>query len=459
MKPIRLCEYSVKETSLSADVRQSIEEAAERWRLANGLNNLPLQFGGASGTKLTSKQWVGVVQAGGVRVEIFPKLDRALLDRESPTEPEAASALQGLVRVLEISQHRNLVDVGDAKLDAIPTNYFDLLSVLFARRLSRELTAGRPHAYLGHSDDLPMVRGRIDFGRQVTSLWGRMDRIACRWDEFSPDTPLARLLRCTVEVLIENATGSRAFEELLVCRALLDGVSPVNVQTALSQSRFLGWTRINKRFETCAEVAIGILQGFGRGFEGESKPSFMFLIDMNKLFEDYASELISRRFDDVSVHRQKHIGHLLEAGSERSKGLISQRPDLNWLHQGVSYVADAKYKRVESWLEDEEVGTGWGSNDVRQLICYGQLLKEPPGGHRTEKLLMLSPCLGFEELPEEPWHTAFDGVKIGRAAINMTPGDSYKDLKKQDLKKLVRLPGEGRSGSLIAQKSLQVCAV
>ena len=436
MKPIRLCEYSVKETSLSADVRQSIEEAAERWRLANGLNDLPLQFGGASGTKLTSKQWVGVVQAGGVRVEIFPKLDRALLDRESPTEPEAASALQGLVRVLEISQHRNLVDVGDAKLDAIPTNFFDLLSVLFARRLSRELTAGRPHAYLGHSDDLPMVRGRIDFGRQVTSLWGRMDRIACRWDEFSPDTPLARLLRCTVEVLIENATGSRAFEELLVCRALLDGVSPVNVQTALSQSRFLGWTRINKRFETCAEVAIGILQGFGRGFEGESKASFIFLIDMNKVFEDYASALISRQYGGVPVFAQKRIGHLLKAGSESKQCQIPQKPDLVWEHQGVSYVADAKYKLVKSWTEKGEEGTGWIPNDVRQLICYGQLLKKPEGERRNERLLILSPCVGFEGLPPESWGTTFDGVPIGRAAINMTPGDSYEDLEK-----LIRLPG------------------
>lgn len=437
METIRLCEYSTKETTLPADIRRGIEEAADRWRLANDLNDLPLEFGGASGTKLTSKQWVGVVQSGGVRVEIFPKLDKALLKSESPTESGAASAMRGLVRVLEISQHRNLVDVGDAKLDAIPTSYLDLLAVLFARRLSRELVAGRPHAYLGHSDDLPLVRGRIDFGRQVTRLWGRMDRIACRWDEFSPDTPLARLLRCTVEILIENATGSLALEELLVCRAFLDEVSSVNVQTALSEARFLGWSRINKRFETCADVAVGILQGFGRGFEGESKASFMFLIDMNKLFEDYASELISRQYGGVTVSPQERIGYLLRAGSESDQRQIPQKPDLVWEHQGVSYVADAKYKLVKSWTENGEDGSGWIPNDVRQLICYGQLLKKPAGERRSERLLVLSPCVGFEGLPPESWATTFDGVPIGRAAVNMTPGDSYEDLEK-----LIRLPGE-----------------
>lgn len=423
---------------MPADIRKSIEEAADRWRLASDLKDPPLEFGGASGTKLTANQWVGVVQAGGVRVEIFPKLDKALLGRESPNDIEAASAMRGLVRVLEISQHRNLVDVGDAKLDAIPTNYLDLLAMLFARRLNRELVAGRPHAYLGQSDDLPLVRGRIDFGRQVTRLWGRMDRIACRWDEFSPDTPLARLLRCTVEVLIENATGSLALEDLLVCRALLDEVSPVNVQTALSQARFLGWTRSNKRFETCAEVAIGILQGIGRGFEGESKASFIFLIGMNKLFEDYASALISRQYGGVTVFAQKRIGYLLKAGAESGQGQIPQKPDLVWEHQGVSYVADAKYKLVKSWTENGEEGTGWIPDDVRQLICYGQLLKRPEGERRSERLLVLSPCVGFEGLPPETWGTTFDGVPIGRAAINMTPGDSYEDLEK-----LVRLPGGG----------------
>jgi hypothetical protein len=81
---------------------------------------------------------------------------------------------------------------------------------------------------MNQRDDLSLVRDRIEFARQATVLFGRLNIIACTWDELTPDTPLARLLRCATELLLNRVRLPVAAADLRDALAILEEVEPVH---------------------------------------------------------------------------------------------------------------------------------------------------------------------------------------------------------------------------------------
>jgi len=206
-----------------------------------------------------------------------------------------------------------------------------LLAWLFARRLRAQLAAGQPREYISMRDDLPLVRGSVDFTRQTTVLFGRPDRIACSWDEFTPDTPLMRLLRCACALLLSRARLPGTMNELQEALSLLADVSDVHPVEAVASARQIRWSRLNARWKSCHDLALAALQGSGRDIGSGSTESFVFLLDMNQLFESYCARWLAAR-TGAQIREQFPLGHLLVSPGNK----IRQIPDFFWLNPAGS---------------------------------------------------------------------------------------------------------------------------
>jgi len=347
---------------------------------------------------------VGVIEAGGVCVEIYPKLDAGLVKDERVTDQRAATVMKNLLWLLEESGHEGFIDAGEAEVEESPESICDLLAWLFARRLRHQLGMGLAQEYIGIRDDLPLVRGRIDFARQSTVHFGRPDVIACSWDEFTPDTPLARLLRCAAEVLLECVRLPGAAADLRDALAMFDEVESVPPVQAVASAAGIRWSRLNARWRPCHDLALAVLTGQGREMHAGSNGSFVFLIDMNRLFEDYCLRWLEKTFHQ-RIEPQKCLGTLLVAPDKR----IAQDADFLWLDESDIWVGDAKYKLpdAQNWPRIE---------DLRQLICYGQLAQRLHTG-RPSRLMIMHPTTGEEKF--ETLQT-FDAQELRLQSIRVT---------------------------------------
>ena len=65
---------------------------------------------------------------------------------------------------------------------------------LFARRLTSVLRSGVLRDYRQEEDDRRALRGRLMIECQFTRFAGRLDLFGCRFDEFSPNIQLNRIL-------------------------------------------------------------------------------------------------------------------------------------------------------------------------------------------------------------------------------------------------------------------------
>jgi 5-methylcytosine-specific restriction enzyme subunit McrC len=366
-KPIRICEYGATEVpELTKSQRFRILEATAEWFGVDTSADLPLSFSGPEGSRLIASDHVGVVEVAGCTIEIYPKLDRNLLNVDRvPDGVSCATTMQNLLWMMQVAGFMEITEADAGHLANSPSPFYDIFAYLMAKNLREQLEAGVVHSYRPEQDDLPCVRGRIDILDQVTRNWNRFDRIACCWDEFTPDIHLNQILKCSCTVLKHRVQSFTAFSALDDCCVMLDEVSNIDISTAASLASSLVWDRANDRYRRCFDMALRMLTGASHQMASGSVDSFVFLLDMKYLFEAYVKAALVDRFGS-SVQAQRPIGHLFT----RPGNLIAQKPDYIWNDRGTRWIGDAKYKRLE-------VNKGVSSvrpDDVRQVTVYAELM-------------------------------------------------------------------------------------
>jgi 5-methylcytosine-specific restriction endonuclease McrBC regulatory subunit McrC len=436
--PLRVSEWSSVSVSGQLDSEQcaAIEHAAETWRGINGLSAAPLSFSGSHGDTLCACQYVGVVEVFGATVEIYPKLDKRLLSLDRLTSDALAdSVMQNLLWMLEVSGHMDVTEADTAHLEEHPVSFYDIFAYLMARNLREELGSGIPHAYQTRREAIPAVKGRIDIIEQVTTQWSRMDRVSCIWDEFTADIPLNRLFKSACRVLEGRVTNPVVSQLLGDCQTYLEPVTDVDPNTALRDIEFFRWDRSNVRLKTSFDMAIRLLAGTGYSLGTGSSETFVFLMDMNALFEAYAAAVLAAAFGS-EIETQRFVGRLF-AGPER----LSQYPDYLWGDAGRRWIGDAKYKHLAKGQEDalsfrdlpdedsdsSEQGTRadrvLSPTDVRQLTVYAELLRKREQLPNSPAIMILYPFVGtgrFESTTARTWNGSLfrlTPVRVSRCAL------------------------------------------
>jgi 5-methylcytosine-specific restriction endonuclease McrBC regulatory subunit McrC len=422
---IRVCEWQRVDHPLTLNQRRDVAAAVNQWRSQENLPVSPLYFAGADGEKLCANQYVGVVEVNDVVIEIYPKLDATLIEL-SDNQPLSSdstinSVMRNLLWMLEVANHRDVAETDTSHLEEAPTSFFDLFAYLLGKNLLTELRRGIAHAYVACEDDLTIVRGRIGLVEQVTRNWDRFDRVFCAWDEFTSDTAINRLFKCACGFLSQRVNYPEAARLLVDCQVLLGEVEDVSPASALRDVANLRCDRSVDRFKTAFDLARQLLAGIGHNLGVGSANTFVFLLDMKRVFESYVHAVLGLHFE-TDIETQKPVGHLFRnispeslAAQPRREG-ISQKADYYWCHGGTNWIGDAKYKRLaksqqrslrfddlkDEQNEDEQSADGLAPvarpvlspDDVRQLTVYAELDWRKDEKQKRPNLMLLYPFVG-----------------------------------------------------------------
>lgn len=436
---IRLCEGGNVAHSLDKRQREEVECAATSWREKGNLRQAPLWFSGEITSRLYAAQnTAGVVEVGDVTIEIYPKLDTALLrDDVVPDARKARAVLSQLMWMLEVGEHGKLAETDTAPLEDEPTSFVDLWAFLLGRGLLRELKNGVARTYRRHENDLPTIRGRIRILDQVTHNWNRLDHIACVWDEFTSDTALNRLFKCCLNFLLLRVRQSASFHLVESCLLYFEDVTDTDVATALAETGHFRWDRSTERFRIAFELARRLLKGRGHEMESGDADTFVFLVNMADVFEDYVGAVLAAHFR-TEITTQHTLGTLFKL----PKGGIFQTADYVWHLGGTLFIGDAKYKHLaaghnaplrfedieQSDSDDDEqrplAGRVLSPSDVRQLTVYSELAREkydPVDLH----LLLLYPYVGIN--PCSYTAVTWNNVKFSLVPIGLHRSQHVRD--------------------------------
>jgi len=398
MRVLQLCEDSKPvRHGLSNAQKESLEAAIAAWQddfSGAGKPPEPLCFQGKEGGSLVAHQFAGIIGTSEVTVEIYPKLDAALIHSEDDerVDPNSANtAMWNLLWMMQVAGGWECEETGNAPLQDTPLEWYDLFTMLLGRNLRAELQRGLPHRYLPQQDAIHAVRGRIQLGRQITSHWNRFDRVECLWDEFTADTPLNRLFKCACRFLAERVQHPTAWGLMQDCLGLLEEVEDVDPLTALRGAQQCHWDRTFDRFRKPFQLAERLLRGTSPVLASGDNDTFVFLVDMHQLFEDYVGAVLESGFG-VTIEQQVKVGTLFSAPPT-----LNQIADFRWRDKSKqAWIGDAKYKHLAKAISTTVSHRHLVEADVRQLTVYGELERQRTGENASVNLLLAYPFVGEE---------------------------------------------------------------
>ena len=374
MRGIDLREYET-----SGPLTLSVEErdALARPDLGLGLTIAPVA-GTADEYTLTPGSVVGALETGGLSVGIAPKIGIGQL-------LSLACYAVGQVR---LQQH----EFDFPEHLALP----DALARAFGAAARRALSRGLLHGYRTEEDALPAVRGRIRFDDQIRRRFAAPLPVEVRYDEFTADVLLNRLVKAAAHRL--GRLGLRSREARGAVAWVAESLADVSLESfprgAVPEIRF---DRLNEHYRGVAALARLVLRhgAFETG-RGRVRASG-FLMDMNQVFQEFVTVALREALSvSERVFGERHI-ELLDM-----EGRVPLRPDLTWWQGSrCMFAGDVKYKRMDG---------GAPNADLYQLLAYVTAL-DLPGG-----LLIYA-----QGEPESATHTVrHSGRRLEVAALDLS---------------------------------------
>jgi len=285
-------------------------------------------------------QFVGLVNLGGGRMlEVLPKVgERA----------DAARARGTLLRLLRWAYDLPVFSEGGVGHGLRQRELLDVFVLAYLRALLPLVRAGLARRYRTEEDDLGVMRGRLLLRRQVAAHAMRIDRIACRFDELTPDNAWNQVLKAALLAVKPWARGLASARLWLEMAAAFDDVSPCRdglaLHATLTPDRQVG------HYAAALRWAGWILRLLSPDVRAGSGTAPELLFDMNKLFEAAVATRLRKRASalGLQLHVQRSDRHLAHLEGDRGKQFFRLRPDLVLCAgDAVLAVADTKWSRLE----------------------------------------------------------------------------------------------------------------
>ncbi len=233
------------------------------------------------------------------------------------------------------------------------------------RRIDAALRQGVLRGYRETQETALVVRGRIREAEQIRRHFGRMPPVEVTYDAYTADTAENRILRAAVDRLLRlPGVPAPVRRRLAHQRVRLADALPLVRGQPLPH-----WqpSRLNSRYQPALRLAEAVL----RGSSPEHRPPGPdhlavdgFLIDMNKLFEDFVTAALREalREHGLTAHPQD-VHHLDTADRVRLRPDLVVRCRDGRTPRGV---VDAKYKA--------ETADGRHNADLYQALAYATVL-------------------------------------------------------------------------------------
>ena len=313
---------------------------------------------------LKAQQVVGVLAVPGRTLEILPKIDG-----------ESHDVRDALVQMLMVAHDFRVVDSALAGMARQAYGLLELLIRLFAGRLLAAVLHGLPRRYVVHEEDLRLLRGRLDVVRQFTRHAVRPDRLACRFDELSEDTPMNRVLKAAVSRLAHithSAANARLLAELAARFEFTgDSSRPLEEPVLLD--------RTNAAFHDMYRLARLFLSGEWQSTAAGRPAGFALLFPMNDLFEAFIGRSLQRALAPRRVCLQARGRHALK-DEVTGKPLFAMRPDAVVEPPGARIVLDTKWKALDPARRDLRIAQG----DIYQMLAYSR-------AYQADRAILLYP--------------------------------------------------------------------
>ncbi|MDC4243756.1 McrC family protein [Clostridium perfringens] len=299
--------------------------------------------------------YVGYIRLSTVSIEILPKIS---INHSVELERKALLNMLSKCGILKV----NYSEISSLKLYKQSLN--EILAYLFSKKLQKELRKGVYGEYVYIEENINSLKGSLRVQEQIKNLASHSSKAFCRFEEFSRDNKLNKILSFFVKEVMKNVKNRETLKLLRVSEMILGDVDERSI--TLNEVNNFSFNRLNKPFEDAFTLGKMIVLGESTLGNSGGNKAYSILFKMNEIFEIYIGKLLRELLYEETVHIQ-HSKYKLLIKEESNRGVFKLIPDIVIEKNGVERVIiDTKWKSVESKFNRH----GVKREDLYQMYAY-----------------------------------------------------------------------------------------
>ncbi len=312
--------------------------------------------------RLFAGNYVGIIETRkGTVLEILPKVDFV----EGAEIEETKRVFFNMLRTWR--GFKSAAQFNESQINAVRRfNMLEVFAHLFLNNLVMLTQRGLARQYQPVEENLPCLRGRIQFPQHIRENMANRARFYAGYDVFSANRPANRLIHSTIKELTGNARQPRNQQLLHQLRVSFSDIP-------LSTNHQSDWDR--HRLDRTIQHYDAVMQWVGLFLFNHGLTTFSgrhvnqtLLFPMWEIFEDFVAASFRRHQRQFKVRQQGPSEPLAYIDDRK---VFCMKPDICLTsHDGVRLILDTKWKRINA--EDGDLKHDIHQADMYQMFAYGK---------------------------------------------------------------------------------------
>ena len=264
-------------------------------------------------------------------------------------------------------------------------NIHNLFASILAKGIGLQLKQGLYREYLNLTEDLTVMRGKIEMSGTVRNKVARKQVLTCEYDELSENNQLNQIMKTTVMILLRHSQVKTTYKDELK-KEMLFFSNVDTIEPSLIRWRAFRFHRNNNTYQMLISICELILEGMLLSTErGPYKlASFMDENKMFHLYEKFILEYYSKEYPKLKASASEIPWSLDD--DERNM-LPKMQSDIMLSYEKKILIIDAKFW-AHSTQSQYDIHTIHSSN-LYQIFTYVKNKTASIGGDLNEVSGML----------------------------------------------------------------------
>lgn len=340
--------------------------------------------------------YVGVIQIGGLTIEILPKADN--------NENADKNLWQNvLLNMLKVCKHIQVESISETQLKKRYHSILDVYFEMYLTEVERLVKKGLIKKYRKIQSNQNALKGKLLFAKNIQQNLVHKERFYCEHQVYDKNYLLHQILFKGL-LILKNFVNDSLKDKLNRLLFEFQEFENINIQKNHFDKIILD--RKNQDYQKAIEIAKIIILNYSPSLNYGNENLLTLLFDMNVLWEEYIFRIL-----------QKHKTEEMEVSFQNTDKFWESkriRPDIVLKTKDETFVIDTKWKIVKA--------NNPADDDLKQMFVYNLHWK-------AEKTLLLYPKTNQIDSDFGTFHFDNLGKKCKLGFVDITDKSTIKNSK------------------------------
>lgn len=340
--------------------------------------------------------YVGVIQIGGLTIEILPKAD----NKENADKNLWQNVL---LNMLKVCKHIQVESVSETQLKKKYHSILDVYFELYLDEIERLVKKGLIKKYRKNQSNQTALKGKLLFSQNIQHNLVHKEHFYCEHQVYDKNHMLHQILYNGLLVL-KTFVNDSLKDKLNRLLFVFQDIENINIQKKHFDKIIID--RKNRDYQKAIDIAKIIILNYSPSLNYGNENLITLLFDMNTLWEEYIFRILQKnKTDEIEISFQN---------SDKFWENKRIRPDIVLKTNNETFVIDTKWKIIEANNPSDD--------DLKQMFVYNLHWK-------AEKTLLLYPKTNQIDSEFGTFHYGNLGKKCKLGFVDITEKLTIKNSK------------------------------